>query len=103
MFKTMWPLGKSSSGGTNSKVSLGEDVQNEVRSAAPGKMLSYNLRSNLERLDKKERRELVSVLAKQDECSPLFVACKKGNVEIAEYLIEVCNAGMGFKLWLVIF
>ncbi len=28
----------------------------------------------------------------KDGCSPLFVACKKGNVEIVEYLISTCGA-----------
>ncbi|KAG6464429.1 hypothetical protein O3G_MSEX014505 [Manduca sexta] len=27
---------------------------------------------------------------KRDGCAPLFVACKRGNVEIVEYLIHVC-------------
>ena len=28
----------------------------------------------------------------KDGCGPLFIACKKGNVEIVEYLITVCDA-----------
>lgn len=28
----------------------------------------------------------------KEGCAPLFIACKKGNVEIVEYLITVCNA-----------
>lgn len=28
----------------------------------------------------------------RDGCAPLFVACKRGNVEIVEYLIHVCDA-----------
>jgi hypothetical protein len=98
MFKTMWTLGKSNnqgggSGGSNSKQSVSEDLHNEVRSAAPGARLTYVLRSSLERLDKKERKEVVTVMGKQDDCAPLFIACKKGNLEIVEYLIETCGAG----------
>ena len=28
----------------------------------------------------------------RDGCSPLFLACKKGNVEIVDYLVTVCGA-----------
>ena len=28
----------------------------------------------------------------RDGCSPLFLACKKGNVEIVDYLVSVCGA-----------
>jgi ankyrin repeat protein len=28
----------------------------------------------------------------KEGCAPLFIACKKGNVEIVEYLITICNA-----------
>lgn len=28
----------------------------------------------------------------QEGCAPLFVACKRGNVEIVEYLVHVCDA-----------
>ena len=30
----------------------------------------------------------------REGCSPLFIACKRGNVEIVEYLMSLCNAGM---------
>lgn len=36
------------------------------------------------------RREIVK--RKRDGCAPLFIACKRGNVVIAEYLITKCGA-----------
>lgn len=102
MFKTMWPLNKSSQqsnsgNGPRTKECLSNDLHLEVRAAAPGARLSYLLRNNLERLDKAERQELVSIVGKPDGCAPLFVACKKGNLEIVEYLIEVCGANVEQK------
>lgn len=38
----------------------------------------------------RERRVLCD--RKRDGCAPLFVACKRGNVEIVEYLVHVCDA-----------
>jgi ankyrin repeat protein len=100
MFKTMWPLTKCNNGqssGSKSKERLSEDLLHEIRSAAPGARLSYILRNNLERLEKAERKEIVSIVSKQDECAPLFIACKKGNLEIVEYLIENCGADVEQK------
>ena len=102
MFKTMWGLAKSSNpGGARSKESLIEDVHKEVRSAAPGARFTLILRNNLERLDKSERKEIVSALdgggGPMEGCAPLFIACKKGNLEIVEYLIEVCGADVEQK------
>lgn len=36
------------------------------------------------------RKEIVKKM--RDGCAPLFVVCKRGNVEIAEFLINVCDA-----------
>lgn len=44
------------------------------------------------RLSPEERRALCD--RKRDGCAPLFVACKRGNVEIVEYLVHVCAADM---------
>ena len=30
----------------------------------------------------------------REGCSPLFIACKRGNVEIVEYLMSLCNADL---------
>ena len=69
---------------------LFSDLYNEVRVVAPSAQLSYALRSRLEKVKKCDRRGVVSRL--KEGCSPLFIACKKGNVEIVEYLISVCSA-----------
>ena len=100
MFKTMWPLTKSNHGqssGSKSKEGLSDDLHQEVRSAAPGARLSPILRNSLERLEKAERKDLVSIVSRSDGCAPLFVACKKGNLEIVEYLIETCGADIEQK------
>lgn len=66
------------------------ELYTECRLAAPGARLSYAIRNRIERFSREERREIVSRV--KEGCAPLFVACKKGNVEIVEYLIEHCDA-----------
>lgn len=66
------------------------ELYTECRLAAPGAKLSYSIRNRLERFSRDERKEIVSRV--KEGCAPLFVACKKGNVEIVEYLIEHCDA-----------
>lgn len=75
--------------------SLFSDLYQEVRCAAPSAMLSYSLRSRLERVERRERRGIVSRI--REGCSPLFVACKRGNVEIVEYLMGLCDADLEQK------
>lgn len=41
-------------------------------------------------LPKDARKEIVSRL--REGCAPLFVVCKRGNLEIVEFLISVCGA-----------
>lgn len=36
------------------------------------------------------RKDIVKIT--RDGCAPLFVACRRGNVEITEFLITVCHA-----------
>ncbi|GIZ02098.1 protein fem-1 homolog A-B [Caerostris extrusa] len=76
------------------EVALKEGIYNELhtecRLASPGGHLSFNLRCKLERFTLLERHEIVSRI--REGCAPLFLSCKKGNVEIVEYLIEVCSA-----------
>ena len=59
---------------------------------APNFQLTYSLRSRLERVERRDRSKIVSRI--REGCSPLFIACKKGNVEIVEYLVSVCEANL---------
>ncbi|CAB3258622.1 unnamed protein product [Arctia plantaginis] len=67
-----------------------QELMQECKHSAPGARLSARLRTALERMSPRARRALCD--RKQDGCAPLFVACKRGNVEIVEYLIHVCAA-----------
>ena len=69
---------------------LFDDLIQECKYVAPGARLSYSLRIRLEKFKKKLRQEIVS--RTKDGCAPLFIACKRGHVEIVEYLLTVCNA-----------
>jgi len=71
---------------------LFNDLYQEVRCAAPSAQLSYSLRSRIERIETRDRRSMVSRI--REGCSPLFIACKKGNVEIVEYLVIICQANL---------
>lgn len=57
--------------------------------------MTYTIRNRLEKLTLGQRKEIVSRLS--DGCSPLFIASKRGNVEIVEYLIEQCGADVEQK------
>lgn len=89
----MWLTGKSDA--TSAKDILFNELYNECRLAAPGARLSYSCRNKLEKLTRSERRELVSRV--KEGCTPLFISCKKGNVEIVDYLIEECDADVEQK------
>ncbi|XP_054168730.1 protein fem-1 homolog C-like [Oppia nitens] len=67
----------------------------ECRLSAPGARLSYSIRNKLERLSKEERKVIVSRV--KEGCTPLFVSCKKGNVEIVDYLITECHSDVEQK------
>lgn len=69
---------------------LFHNLINECKYQAPGAQLTYGLRNQLEKYKKEERKEIVSRM--KDGCAPLFIACKRGHVDIAEYLIKTCNA-----------
>lgn len=69
---------------------LFQDLYQECKTAAPASQLSYSLRVRLERLPRADRKEVVCTM--KDGCAPLFIACKKGNVEIVEYLLSTCDA-----------
>ena len=74
---------------------LFNDLYNEVRSAAPCAQLSYSLRCRLERSDFKVRSEICS--RARDGSTPLFVACKRGNTEIVDYLLSSCGVDVEHK------
>ncbi|KFM80845.1 Protein fem-1-like protein, partial [Stegodyphus mimosarum] len=84
----MWITGKSDL--SSQKELAFDELYTQCRLAAPGARLSYSIRNRLERFSREDRREIVSRV--REGCAPLFVACKKGNVEIVEYLIEECDA-----------
>ena len=89
----MWLTSKSDP--QSGKDLLFNELYNECRLAAPGARLSYSIRNRLEKLSREERKELVS--RAKEGCTPLFVSCKKGNVEIVDYLIEECGADVEQK------
>ncbi|OWR41527.1 fem-1 A protein [Danaus plexippus plexippus] len=62
----------------------------ECKHSAPGARLSAKLRTALERMPPEERRAVCS--RTREGCAPLFVACRRGNVELVEYLVHVCAA-----------
>ncbi|XP_043469378.1 protein fem-1 homolog C [Leptopilina heterotoma] len=74
----------------NSMDELFQDLYQECKFVAPGARLSYSLRNRLEKYKADTRKDIVSRM--KDGCAPLFIACKRGHVEIVEYLITVCRA-----------
>lgn len=65
------------------------DLMEECRLARPGSNFSYYLRMRLEKFPVETRKEIASRL--RDGCAPLFVACRKGQLEMVEYLIYACQ------------
>ncbi|XP_069695746.1 protein fem-1 homolog C [Periplaneta americana] len=86
----MWFTGKVDI--ATQKGALFFDLIEECKHAAPGARLSYQLRTQLERFCRDVRREIACRV--KDGCAPLFIACKRGHVEIVEYLITVCNVDL---------
>lgn len=66
------------------------ELIDECRHLPPGSKLSYNLRTRLQNFSPPNRKEIVNRL--KGGCSPLFIACKKGQLEIVEFLVHVCDA-----------
>jgi len=75
---------------TSRQDALFTDLYQECKLAQPAARLSYAIRVRLERVLQPERKEIACRM--RDGCAPLFIACKKGNVEIVEYLITVCDS-----------
>nr|AWC26115.1 Fem-1B [Artemia franciscana] len=71
------------------------DLYEECRLSRPGANLCHGLRFRLERFNEKERKTIVN--KKKDGCTPLFIAAKRGNVEIVEYLVNTCHADVEEK------
>ncbi|XP_077544420.1 ankyrin repeat protein mann-cup [Haemaphysalis longicornis] len=86
----MWITGKTDQ--TSQRDAIFNDLYSECRLAPPGARLSYLVRNKIERLTREERKDIVSRL--REGCAPLFVACKKGNSDIVEYLITMCGADL---------
>ncbi|XP_065348180.1 protein fem-1 homolog C [Cloeon dipterum] len=70
--------------------SVFNELHAECRHNAPGSRLSINIRTKLERFPRAYRKEIVS--RELHGCSPLFVACKRGHVDIVDYLLTTCDA-----------
>ncbi|CAK1540877.1 unnamed protein product [Leptosia nina] len=66
------------------------ELMQDCKYNPPGARLSAKVRTTLERLSPAERRELV--IRTRDGCAPLFVAARRSNVEVVEYLVHVCGA-----------
>lgn len=69
---------------------LNYDLIEECKRCIEGSFLSKNLQCELESLPREIRREVVRKI--RNGCAPLFIVCKRGCVEIAEYLVTVCEA-----------
>lgn len=67
-----------------------QDLIEECKHLPPGSKLSYGLRNRLEKFSLASRREIANRV--KIGCAPLFIACRKGQLEIVEYLVNVCHA-----------
>ncbi|KAJ8978029.1 hypothetical protein NQ317_013557 [Molorchus minor] len=74
----------------NERDSIFHDLIEECKHAAPGARLSYTLRNKLEKYSQEVRRDIWAV----PHC---LLPVKKGQVEIVEYLITVCQADIEQK------
>ncbi|GJQ75780.1 hypothetical protein Trydic_g17851 [Trypoxylus dichotomus] len=67
-----------------------QELIEECKHLPPGSKLSYGLRNRLEKFSLASRREIVNRV--RTGCAPLFIACRRGQLEIVEYLVSVCHA-----------
>ncbi|KAK2712625.1 hypothetical protein QYM36_011347, partial [Artemia franciscana] len=63
--------------------------------ADSGDELLLQLECDGPKVVEKERKTIVN--KKKDGCTPLFIAAKRGNVEIVEYLVNTCHADVEEK------
>ena len=78
------------------KKQLFHELVQVVRLMAPGsRSISHILRHRIEKLTKVERQEIVNKT--YEGCTPLFIACKRGLAEVAEYLCSQCGADLELK------
>ncbi|XP_018336887.1 protein fem-1 homolog C [Agrilus planipennis] len=74
----------------NQKDECFHELMEECKHLPPGAKLTLNLRIKLQKFTRECRKEIVNRV--KSGCAPLFIACKKGQTEIVEYLINVCGA-----------
>lgn len=79
----------------NEKDCIFHELIEECKHAVPGARLPYTLRNKLEKYPVETRRDIVNRI--KVGCTPLFIACKKGQTEIVDYLISVCRADIEQK------
>jgi len=75
---------------SSQKQHLFTDLLKECQLSNPGSRLSPYLCKKIEEFDKDDRKDVVTKMS--DGCAPLFLACKNGSAEVAEYLLGKCNA-----------
>ncbi|XP_030370594.1 protein fem-1 homolog C [Scaptodrosophila lebanonensis] len=69
---------------------LNYELIEECKRSHEDSVLSRHLRQELEKHPREYRRDVVK--KQRSGCAPLFIACKRGAVAIAEYLITICEA-----------
>ncbi len=65
-------------------------LMEECQSALPVSRLTEKLRRSLEDFPRRQRQKIVSQTV--EGCAPLFLACKNGCADVAEYLLTQCAA-----------
>ncbi|XP_061389317.1 protein fem-1 homolog C [Musca vetustissima] len=74
---------------------LSYDLHEEIRKCTENSTISKRLREELESYNRETRREIVRRM--RGGCAPLFIACSRGCVPIAEYLVTICEADIEQK------
>ncbi|ALC46268.1 m-cup [Drosophila busckii] len=71
-------------------IKLNQELIEECKRSREDSILPRYLRHELEKHTRESRLEVVN--KQRNGCAPLFIACKRGAVAIAEYLINTCEA-----------